>query len=32
MPEIVWIRDLDAALTQARNSRKPVFLDFWFDG
>ncbi len=32
MGEIRWETDLDAALAKARNSSKPVFLDFWFDG
>jgi len=32
MAEIKWETDLQAALALAEKSRKPVFLDFWFDG
>jgi thiol:disulfide interchange protein len=32
MGEIRWETELDAALAKARQSGKPVFLDFWFDG
>ena len=28
MPEIRWIRDVDAALNEARAAGKPVLLDF----
>jgi hypothetical protein len=28
MPEIRWSKDVDAALSQARTTRKPVLLDF----
>jgi hypothetical protein len=32
MGEIRWETDFDAAVSKARGSGKPVFLDFWFDG
>ena len=28
MPEIHWVKDVDAALTEAKAERKPVLLDF----
>jgi len=28
MTEINWLKDVDAALAQAKKSRKPVLLDF----
>jgi thiol:disulfide interchange protein len=28
MTEISWLKDVDAALAQAKQSRKPVLLDF----
>ncbi len=28
MPEIVWQKDVDAVLKQAKAARKPVLLDF----
>lgn len=32
MAEIVWERNLQAALALSANSHKPIFLDFWFEG
>jgi hypothetical protein len=32
MAEIKWERDLNAAKEKARQSGKPIFHDFWFDG
>jgi hypothetical protein len=32
MAEIKWERDLEAARGKARQSGKPIFHDFWFDG
>lgn len=28
MPEIHWLKDVDAALIDAKTARKPVLLDF----
>lgn len=28
MPEIRWLKDVDAALSEAKAARKPVLLDF----
>ena len=28
MPDIKWLRDVDAALTEAKAARKPVLMDF----
>lgn len=28
MPEIRWLKDVDAALAEAKAARKPVLLDF----
>jgi len=32
MTEINWERDFEKALERARETRKPIFQDFWFDG
>jgi hypothetical protein len=32
MAGIQWETDFDEALAKARESGKPVFQDFWFDG
>lgn len=32
MGEIRWERDFEAALAKARQTGKPIFNDFWFDG
>ncbi len=32
MSEIKWESDFKKALESAEKSRKPVYLDFWFDG
>lgn len=32
MAGICWETDFDAAIAKARESGKPVFQDFWFDG
>ena len=32
MAGIDWVRDFEDALARARQSGKPVFQDFWFDG
>jgi len=32
MAAIQWETDLEAGLAAAQKSRKPVFVDFWFDG
>ncbi len=32
MAEIKWERDFAAALEKAKKNKKPIFLDFWFDG
>jgi hypothetical protein len=32
MAEIKWERDFNAAREKARQTGKPIFHDFWFDG
>ncbi|GAM09354.1 hypothetical protein OR1_01631 [Geobacter sp. OR-1] len=32
MADIRWERDLYVAIQQAISSKRPLFLDFWFDG
>ncbi len=32
MAEIKWEREVQAALTLAEKTHKPVYLDFWFEG
>ncbi len=32
MADIKWNLDFGAAIEAAQKSRKPIFLDFWFDG
>jgi hypothetical protein len=32
MAEIKWNRELSAAQELAKAAKKPIYLDFWFDG
>ncbi len=32
MAGIAWEKDFDAALAKAKETGKPIFQDFWFDG
>lgn len=32
MADIRWIRDFEAAMRKAREVKKPVYHDFWFEG
>jgi hypothetical protein len=32
MAEIKWEKELSAAQERAKAEKKPIFLDFWFDG
>jgi hypothetical protein len=32
MAEIKWERELSAALARAKTAKKPIYLDFWFEG
>jgi hypothetical protein len=32
MAEIKWERDFSVALELAKTAKKPIYLDFWFDG
>jgi hypothetical protein len=32
MAEIKWEREFSAALVRAKTEKKPIYLDFWFDG
>lgn len=32
MAEIKWEGDFSSALELAKTAKKPIYLDFWFDG
>jgi hypothetical protein len=32
MAEIKWGKDLSHALELGKTAKKPIYLDFWFDG
>ena len=32
MAEIKWEKDLQSALVLAEKAKKPIYLDFWFEG
>lgn len=32
MTDLRWIRDFEAALRKARDTGRPVYHDFWFEG
>jgi len=32
MAEIKWERDFNAALRTAKEAKRPIYLDFWFEG
>jgi hypothetical protein len=32
MAEIRWEKELSAAKERAKAEKKPIYLDFWFDG
>jgi len=32
MAEIKWEKDFNAALRMAKEAKRPIYLDFWFEG
>jgi hypothetical protein len=32
MAEIQWEREFSTALARAKEAKKPIYLDFWFEG